>query len=73
MNFLDRLILEHKELAEKTNTLSMFLVSNTYDNLDYIQQQLLMRQLKAMKEYKSILEARVEHINSMIELDNGSN
>ena len=61
-DFKQRMRAEFKDLDEKITRLRQFLGTDTFDNLDSLNQSLLIHQLKAMQEYQFILELRIGKI-----------
>lgn len=60
MEFFDRMLDEFKELNEKTNKLRDFLVNNVKEaDIDNLNKDLLVGQLKAMETYLTILSVRI--------------
>lgn len=58
---LDRMVVEYKELEEKANKLRTFITSGKIkeSNIDQLNQDLLISQLKAMETYLCILSIRI--------------
>jgi hypothetical protein len=65
--FLERLMLEAQELAEKTNKLNDFMRTQLFVNLDRQNKDLLYKQSRLMNEYLQILGQRIELLNSKFE------
>jgi hypothetical protein len=65
--FLERLMLEAQELAEKTNKLNDFMRTQAFVNLDRQSKDLLYKQSRLMNEYLQILGQRLELLNSKFE------
>lgn len=65
--FLERLMLETQELAEKTNKLNDFMRTQPFVNLDRQNKDLLYKQSRLMNEYLQILGQRIELLNSKFE------
>jgi hypothetical protein len=65
--FLERLMLEAQELAEKTNKLNDFMRTQPFVNLDRQNKDLLYKQSRLMNEYLQILGQRIELLNSKFE------
>lgn len=60
MEFFDRMLDEFKELNEKTTKLRDFLVNNVKEaDIDNLNKDLLVGQLKAMETYLTILSVRI--------------
>jgi hypothetical protein len=63
-SFLDRVIKEKAELAEKTSKLKDFIENNPkFDELTNINRILLINQFNAMELYLYALDSRIEFIN----------
>ena len=63
---LDRMLMEFKENGERTNKLRSFILDEEkYNQLDNLNKDLLISQLKAMEAYISILSIRIG-LNSQI-------
>lgn len=60
MTWLDRVKEEHKELNEKAIRLRIFLVSEACNGLDRPAKSLLRMQLRAMDDYLTALEMRID-------------
>lgn len=60
MTWLDRVKEEHKELNEKAIRLRTFLVSEACSELDRPAKSLLRMQLRAMDDYLTVLELRID-------------
>ena len=56
------MFIEYEELAERLNTLSMFVSSKKFLNLDPEDRNLLFEQNKIMSEYLKILNTRIERM-----------
>lgn len=57
---LDRMIVEFQENGERTNKLRAFILdTENFDQLDNLNKDLLIAQLKAMEAYISILSIRI--------------
>ena len=66
---LDRMLVEFQENGERTNKLRAFILdSEKFDQLDNLNKDLLIAQLKAMEAYISILSIRIG-LNSQISGD----
>lgn len=60
MEFFDRMLDEFKKLNEKTTKLRDFLVNNVKEaDIDNLNKDLLVGQLKAMETYLTILSVRI--------------
>ena len=63
---LDRMVVEFQENGERTNKLRAFILdAEKFDQLDNLNKDLLIAQLKAMEAYISILSIRIG-LNSQI-------
>lgn len=63
---LDRMVVEFQENGERTNKLRAFILdTEKFDQLDNLNKDLLIAQLKAMEAYISILSIRIG-LNSRI-------
>lgn len=68
---LDRMLVEFQENGERTNKLRSFILdTEKFDQLDNLNKDLLISQLKAMEAYISILSIRIG-LNSQISEDQG--
>jgi hypothetical protein len=57
---LDRMVVEFQEVGEKTNKLRAFILDEEkFNELDNLNKDLLISQLKAMEAYVSILSIRI--------------
>ena len=56
----NRLLTEAKELAEKTNKLNDFMLTDGFVNLDRENKNLLYSQFRLMNEYLQVLGQRIE-------------
>lgn len=66
---LDRMLVEFQENGERTNKLRAFILdAEKFDQLDNLNKDLLIAQLKAMEAYISILSIRIG-LNSQISGD----
>jgi hypothetical protein len=66
---LDRMLVEFQENGERTNKLRAFILdTEKFDQLDNLNKDLLIAQLKAMEAYISILSIRIG-LNSQISGD----
>ena len=61
--FRDRLISEHKELAERIVKLSTFINSVMFETLEEDEQNDMKEQLRAMIMYRTALERRMRRKN----------
>ena len=69
---LDRMLIEFQEVGEKTNKLRTFILDETkFNELDNLNKDLLIAQLKAMEAYVSILSIRIG-LNSKVAEDTPS-
>ena len=69
---LDRMLVEFQEIGEKTNKLRTFILDETkFNELDNLNKDLLIAQLKAMEAYVSILSIRIG-LNSKVAEDTPS-
>lgn len=69
---LDRMLTEFQEVGERTNKLRTFILDETkFNELDNLNKDLLIAQLKAMEAYISILSIRIG-LNSKIAEDTTS-
>lgn len=68
---LDRMLIEFQENGERTNKLRAFILdTEKFDQLDNLNKDLLIAQLKAMEAYISILSIRIG-LNSRVSEDQG--
>lgn len=58
--FLDRLVLEHKDLDEKVCKLQAFMKTEGFFDIGEANKVLLKAQLSSMKDYLDILTVRLE-------------
>lgn len=58
-----RLIVESEELSEKIIRLEGFMVSDDFDNITPIQQQLMNEQYDIMRDYLTVLLRRIYNMN----------
>lgn len=66
---LDRMIVEFQEVSERTNKLRAFILdSEKFDQVDNLNKDLMIAQLKSMESYVSILSIRIG-LNSKIASD----
>lgn len=65
--FLERLMLEAQDLAEKTNKLNDFMRTQSFVDLDRQNKDLLYKQSRLMNKYLQILGQRIELLNSKFE------
>jgi hypothetical protein len=69
---LDRMLVEFQEVGERTNKVRAFILDETkFNELDNLNKDLLISQLKAMEAYVSILSIRIG-LNSKITKDTTS-
>lgn len=69
---LDRMLTEFQEVGERTNKLRTFILDETkFNELDNLNKDLLIAQLKAMEAYISILSIRIG-LNSKVTEDTSS-
>lgn len=69
---LDRMLVEFQEIGEKTNKLRTFILDESkFNELDNLNKDLLISQLKAMEAYISILSIRIG-LNSKVAEDTPS-
>lgn len=61
-DFKTRLEDEHTELEKKRNALAVFIKTDKFEELNFAQRFLLIKQLNAMKDYSEILAARLSII-----------
>lgn len=65
---LDRMLVEFQENGERTNNLRNFILdTEKFDQLDNLNKDLLIAQLKAMEAYVSILSIRIGLNSRMVE------
>ncbi|QWY83778.1 hypothetical protein [Rhizobium phage RHph_X3_15] len=62
--FLDRLQREYDDLTQKTGKLSSFIGSEAFFKVPYEQRVLLIAQKKAMTEYETVLENRLQKLHA---------
>ena len=66
---LDRMLVEFQEVGEKTNKLRAFILdTEKFDQIDNLNKDLMISQLKAMEAYVSILSIRIG-LNSKVAED----
>ena len=66
---LDRMLVEFQENGERTNKLREFILdTEKFDQLDNLNKDLLIAQLKAMEAYISVLSIRIG-LNSQVSKD----
>lgn len=58
-SYIDRMIVEHRELCDRISKLAQFIRSKKCDALNAENQNLLWAQLYAMKTYRAILTRRI--------------
>lgn len=69
---LDRMLTEFQEVGERTNKLRTFILDESkFNELDNLNKDLLISQLKAMEAYISILSIRIG-LNSKVAEDTPS-
>lgn len=69
---LDRMLVEFQEVGERTNKLRIFILDESkFNELDNLNKDLLISQLKAMEAYISILSIRIG-LNSKVAEDTPS-
>lgn len=69
---LDRMLVEFQEVGERTNKLRTFILDESkFNELDNLNKDLLISQLKAMEAYISILSIRIG-LNSKVAEDTPS-
>ena len=57
---LDRMLVEFQEVGERTNKLRTFILdTEQFDQIDNLNKDLMIAQLKAMEAYVSILSIRI--------------
>ena len=59
-DYKERMVVEFKELADRTEKLKKFFHSETFNDLPAEKRELMERQYKAMCEYQDILGERIE-------------
>ena len=59
-DYKERMVVEFKELADRTEKLKKFFHSDTFNNLPTEKRELMERQYKAMCEYQDVLGERIE-------------
>ena len=59
-DYEDRMRKEHDDLKTKIDKLISFIYGDKFEELDLVRQELLVKQLRAMEEYLSILVERME-------------
>ena len=64
-NFIERLGVEFNELAERHNKLFLYLSSDISKSLDYEHRQLLIKQERAMRNYRIVLVQRLARLASL--------
>ena len=62
-SFKERMIAEHKELAERIIKLSNFINANIFQTLEEDEQNDMKEQLRAMVQYRVALERRMRRKN----------
>ena len=69
---LDRMLVEFQEVGERTNKLRTFILDESkFNELDNLNKDLLISQLKAMEAYISIISIRIA-LNSKVAEDTPS-
>lgn len=69
---LDKMLVEFQEIGERTNKLRTFILDESkFNELDNLNKDLLISQLKAMEAYISILSIRIG-LNSKVAEDTPS-
>lgn len=58
--WLDRLKVEHEQLRERLNALVLFMQSDAFGALAWIEKEALQRQKSAMSKYEAILQERLD-------------
>ena len=58
--FFERLLIEARELADKTNALNDFMRTQSFVDLDRENKDLLYKQSRIMNEYLQVLGQRIE-------------
>ena len=59
-DYKERMVVEFKELADRTEKLKKFFHSETFNDLPAEKRELMERQYKAMCEYQDVLGERIE-------------
>jgi hypothetical protein len=67
LDFIERLLMESKQLNERIDKLQQFTTTDTYTGLNSSLQQLMMSQLNAMKGYDFYLKKRIDLIKTLEE------
>ena len=62
-DYKDRMRKEHDDLKTKIDKLTSFIYGDKFEELDLVRQELLVKQLRAMEKYLSILAERMEFEN----------
>lgn len=57
--YQQRVVLEKQELDDKRTKLDLFTLSDAFNKLDPVDQELLVAQSEVMGQYSTILEARI--------------
>lgn len=71
LKFFERLLDERNELQRKIKSLDFFIkVAPGYNELNDFQKSALVEQLEVMKEYRDILNARIENIEEEYNINN---
>ena len=63
-DFEERVLLEHTDLSEKMQKLSVFMYGKVFPTLPAVDQGLLMVQYRQMEAYSDTLGDRLERFNS---------
>jgi len=58
--YQNRVLLEAKELAKKINSLQLFMVKETFHDVDSKEKIRMYRQLNVMSQYLNILNERID-------------
>ncbi len=69
-SFYDRLLIETRELAEKTNKLNDFMRTKCFVDLDRENKDLLYKQSRLMNEYLQVLGQRLEILGKKFTFEN---
>ena len=64
MPYQQRVVDEHRELAERLEKLAAFLVTNTFADLPDVERSLLEAQSAHMRAYLTVLEVRIQGFTS---------
>ncbi len=60
MNHIDRMLDERSEIVIKVNRLQVFIGSDTYKELDVLDQELMVTQRYVMHQYIELLTRRID-------------